>query len=43
MMQIRSKDKGNGRYEVNGVIFYAKSHAEALRKYLRLNKIKIED
>ena len=37
-MMIHSKDKGNGRYEVNGVMFYAKTHAEALRKYLRVKK-----
>jgi len=35
MKPLRSKDLGQGRYEVEGVIFYANSHPEALRKYLR--------
>ena len=34
-MFLKSRDLGNGKYEVNGVIFYADSHAESIRKYRR--------
>jgi len=34
-MFLKSRDLGSGKYEVNGVIFYADSHAEAIRKYRR--------
>ena len=34
-MMLKSKDLGNGKYEVGGVVFYADSHAEACRKYKR--------
>lgn len=34
-IKLHSKDLGEGKYEVEGVVFYAESHGEALRKYLR--------
>ena len=37
-MTIKSRDLGGGRYEVCGVIFYAKSHIKAIRKWLRTKK-----
>lgn len=38
-MLLKSRDLGNGRYEVAGVIVYAKSHAEAVADYRRRNKL----
>lgn len=38
-LMLFSRDLGNGRYEVNGVIFYAKSHADAIGKYTRRKKV----
>ena len=35
---IHSKDIGNGRFEVCGVIFTARNHTDAIRKYLRKKK-----
>ena len=32
---LKSRDLGNGKYEVGGVIFFADSHPEAIRKYRR--------
>ena len=32
---LKSRDMGAGKFEVNGVVFYCDSHAEALRKYRR--------
>jgi hypothetical protein len=32
-MLLKSRDMGNGKYEVGGIVFYADSHQEALRKY----------
>ena len=32
-MMLKSRDLGNGKYEVGGVIMYADSHAEAIWKY----------
>ncbi len=37
-LKIHSRDMGGGRYEVCGVVFTAKSHAQAVRKYLRKKK-----
>lgn len=37
-IMLHSKDLGNGRYEVCGVIFYAESHIEAIRKYTKRKK-----
>ncbi len=37
-IKLRSKDLGGGKYEVEGVVLYAESHAIALRKYLRQKK-----
>jgi len=34
-MMLKSRDLGNGKYEVGGVIFHADSHPEAIRKYRR--------
>lgn len=34
-MMLKSRDMGNGKFEVCGVVFYADSHTEALRKYRR--------
>jgi len=34
-MMLKSRDLGNGKYEVGGVIFFADSHPEAIRKYRR--------
>ena len=34
-MTIKSRDLGGGKYEVCGVIFYAKSHLKAIQKWLR--------
>jgi hypothetical protein len=35
---LKSRDLGDGKYEVCGIEFYADSHAEALRKYRRAKK-----
>ena len=32
-MALKSRDLGDGKYEVNGVIMYADSHPEAILKY----------
>ena len=37
-LKIESRDIGGGRYEVEGVIMYAETHAHAIRKYLRKKK-----
>ena len=37
-MQIHSKTLKKGVFEVNGVVIYAESHVEAIRKYLRQPK-----
>jgi hypothetical protein len=37
-MMLRSRDLGNGMYQVCGVNVTATSHAEALRKYRRALK-----
>ena len=37
-MLLKSRDMGNGKYEVGGIVFYADSHQEALRKYRRAGK-----
>ena len=37
-MLLKSRDMGNGKYEVGGIVFYADSHSEALRKYRRAGK-----
>lgn len=37
-IKLHSKDLGDGRFEVEGVIFYCVSHTEAIRKYLRGRK-----
>jgi len=37
-MKIRSKDLGNGKFNVEGIIFYADTMIEAIRKYLRAKK-----
>jgi len=34
-MMLRSRFISKGKYEVAGVIFYADTHAEAIRKYRR--------
>ena len=34
-MLLKSRDMGSGKYEVGGIVFYADSHQEALRKYRR--------
>ena len=34
-MMLKSRDLGNGKYEVGGVVFHADSHPEAIRKYRR--------
>lgn len=37
-LSIHSKDLGKNRWEVNGVIMYAPTHVEAIKKYLRKQK-----
>ena len=37
-LKIHSKQIKSGVWEVEGIIFYAKTHYEAIRKYLRKNK-----
>ena len=37
-LMLKSRDMGDGKYEVSGVVFYADSHAEACRKYRRGNR-----
>lgn len=37
-MALKSRNMGNGRFEVNGVVFYADTHNEALEKYRKANK-----
>ena len=37
-MVLKSRDMGNGKYEVGGVVFNANSHAHALKKYRRALK-----
>lgn len=32
-IMLKSRDLGDGKYEVSGIIFYADSHIEAIRKY----------
>ena len=39
-IMLTSKCKGDGKFEVGGVTFYADSHAEALRKYSRASSHK---
>ena len=34
-VMLRSRHMGDGKYEVGGVVFYADTHAEAIRKYRR--------
>ena len=36
-MILKSRDMGDGKYEVDGIVFYADSHAEAIRKFRRAN------
>ena len=35
---LKSRDMGNGKYEVGGIVFYADSHASAIHKYRRAKK-----
>ena len=37
-MLLKSRDMGNGKYEVNGIVFYAESHAESILKYRRAHE-----
>ncbi len=37
-MMLNSRDMGGGKFEVNGVVFYADSHSEALKKYTKGSK-----
>ncbi len=39
-MYLKSRFVSEGKYEVNGVIFYADTHNEALNKYRKANKFK---
>jgi len=41
-MMVNSRDLGDGKYEVSGVIFYADSHACAIRKYRRSENEKLQ-
>jgi hypothetical protein len=37
-MMLKSRDLGDGKYEVGGVVFFADTHAEAIRKYRRASR-----
>lgn len=37
-MMLKSRDMGNGKFEVQGIVFYADNHNEALRKYRKGKK-----
>jgi len=37
-MKIHSRQIKEGMYEVEGVVLYAKTHLEAIWKYLRIKK-----
>lgn len=37
-MILKSRDMGEGKFSVNGVIFYCDSHTEALNRYRRAVK-----
>ena len=38
-VSVHSMDKGQNRFEVNGVMLYAPNHYEAIRKFLRKQPI----
>jgi len=41
-MMLKSRDIGDGKYEVSGVIMYAENHASAIRKYRRAKRSRDE-
>ena len=40
-MEVTARDMGDGRFEVCGVVFNAKTKEQAIRKWLRKEKLSV--